>query len=264
MASREQVRAWRPDVPGVAEVFHARFVDHVYPLHTHDTWTVLIVDTGAVRYDLDHDEHGVLGSTVALLPPHVPHNGRSATGGEFRKRVLYLEPDQIDTDLIGRAVDRPEVIDASLFARLSGIHRALAEPGEEFEAESLLSLVRERVEQHLRRMPPADPVRDAEMARRLRELLDTRISDGICLTEASRLLQAHPTHLVRSFGREFGLPPHRYLTGRRIDRARRLLLAGQPAAEVATAVGFHDQPHLTRHFKRVLGVTPGAYARGTS
>ena len=57
-----------------------------------------------------------------------------------------------------------------------------------------------------------------------------------------------------------GIPPHRYLTGRRLDRARRMLLAGRRPAEVAVEVGFHDQAHLTRHFKRMLGVTPGAYA----
>ena len=65
---------------------------------------------------------------------------------------------------------------------------------------------------------------------------------------------------MRSFSREVGIPPHRYLTGRRLDRARRLLLAGGRPAEVAAEVGFHDQAHLTRHFKRMLGVTPGAYA----
>lgn len=261
---REHVRAWRPGVPGVAEVFHAHFTEHIYPLHTHDTWTLLIVDRGAVRYDLEHDEHGVLESTVALLPPHVPHNGRSATGGEFRKRVLYLESDQLGPDLIGHAVDRPEVVDAALYARISRIHHALLRPGDEFEAETLLSLVRERAEQHLRRMDPAAPVPDAALASRLRELLDARVADGVGLAEAARLLQAHPTHLVRSFSREFGLPPHRYLTGRRVDSARRLLLGGLPAAEVASVVGFHDQSHLTRHFKRVLGVTPAAYARSRS
>ena len=74
------------------------------------------------------------------------------------------------------------------------------------------------------------------------------------------MLGAHPTHLVRAFRREVGIPPHRYLTGRRLDRARHLLLAGHRPSDVAVEVGFHDQAHLTRHFKRTLGVTPGAYA----
>jgi len=70
------------------------------------------------------------------------------------------------------------------------------------------------------------------------------------------VLGASPGHLVRSFTAAFGLPPHLYLTGRRVDRARKLLLTGQPAAEVAAAAGFHDQPHMIRHFRRHLGATP--------
>ena len=106
--------------------------------------------------------------------------------------------------------------------------------------------------------------RDRPLARRLRDLLDARVVEGVGLAEAARLLGAHPTHLVRAFGREFGIAPHRYLTGRRVDRARRLLLAGERPADAAVAVGFHDQSHLTRHFRRLLGTTPAAYARSAS
>ena len=40
----DTVRAWKPPVPGVREVLHARHVEHAYPIHTHDVWTVLLVD----------------------------------------------------------------------------------------------------------------------------------------------------------------------------------------------------------------------------
>ncbi len=66
---------------------------------------------------------------------------------------------------------------------------------------------------------------------------------------------------MRAFSRAFGLPPHRYVIGRRVDAARRRLLAGEPPAAVATAVGFCDQAHLTRHFRRVLGTSPARYPR---
>jgi AraC-like DNA-binding protein len=75
------------------------------------------------------------------------------------------------------------------------------------------------------------------------------------------VLGAHPSHLVRVFGREFGMPPHRYLTGRRVDLARHLLLDGRRPAEVATAAGFYDQAHLTRHFRRLLGTSPARFVR---
>lgn len=81
------------------------------------------------------------------------------------------------------------------------------------------------------------------------------------LAEVAGQLDVTIPHLVRSFRREFGLPPHRYVVGRRIDRARRLILAGAPISDVAAVTGFHDQAHLSRHFRRMLSTTPGAYQR---
>ena len=68
-----------------------------------------------------------------------------------------------------------------------------------------------------------------------------------------------PFHLARLFAGAYGLPPHKYLEGLRVDRARALLAAGRPLAEVALAAGFASQSHLNRSFKRILGITPRAY-----
>ncbi|HEX6684158.1 MAG TPA: AraC family transcriptional regulator [Candidatus Limnocylindrales bacterium] len=254
------MKAWTPPIPGIAEVFHAHYVDHVYPSHTHDTWTLLIVDDGAIRYDLDRHEHGAVRPGITLLPPHVPHDGRSATRGGFRKRVLYLEPSLLDDRLVGAAVDSPSLPDELLRLRVDRLHAALADPSNALEAESRLAFIRERLVRHLGGRPQPDAGVDRGVAGRLRELLDERIAAGITLREAAGVLRCHPTHLVRAFTRRFGLPPHAYLTGRRIDAARRLLLAGRPAAEVAWLTGFYDQAHLTRHFKKHLGTTPGRFA----
>ena len=252
--------AWRPDVAGISEVFHAHFVEHAYPAHTHDTWTLVIIDDGAVRYDLEHHEHGALRSLVTLLPPHVPHDGRAATPAGFRKRVLYLDESLFDADLVGAAVDQPATRDGLLLRRIGQLHETLARPGETLEAQSRLALVVDRLRGHLK-AGSAVPVRpDRTVARQLRELLDARVPDGLSLNEAAQLLHAHPTHLIRAFTREFGMPPHLYLTGRRVDMARRLLLAGMRPADVAAAAGFYDQPHLTRHFRRMLGTSPARYA----
>ncbi len=300
MGSSPSIRAWRPQISGVVEVLHAHFPDHAYPVHTHDAWTLLIVDDGVVRYDLDRHEHGALRPLVTLLPPHVPHDGRSVTTTGFRKRVIYLDETWLGRDLIGPAVDHPAIPDPILRDRVHRLHDALRRPGDEFEAESRLALIAERLRERLtgadahgdagavargdayahggagalggagatdnlsRGRDRGVRDRDRGVAVRLRELIDASVAAGMRLDDASRLLGASPTHLVRSFSREFGVPPHLYLTGRRLDDARRLLLAGQPAADVATAVGFYDQSHLTRHFRRMLGVTPSTYAAGAA
>lgn len=256
-----EIIAWRPPVAGLAEVFHAHFLEHAYPMHTHEAWTLLIIDDGAVRFMLDRREHGALRSLVTLLPPHVPHDGRSASPYGFRKRVLYLDDTLLEPTLTGPAVDHPGFADPLLRTRIHQLHQTLVQPNEELEAESRLALVADRLRLHLQRQVgelPRSP--DPGLAGDLRDLLDTRIHGGMSLSEASSLLHAHPAHLVRTFTREYGIAPHQYLIGRRVDHARRMLLAGTPASEVATAAGFYDQAHLTRHFKRALGISPARYA----
>lgn len=253
-----ELAAWRPAVAGITEVLHARFIDHAYPMHTHDAWTLLIVDDGMIRYDIDRRERGVVRPVVALLPPDVPHDGRAATSAGFRKRVAYLGRGALDDDLIGPAVDRTELADARLRRQVDRLHLALAHAGDAFEAESRLALILDRIRRHLQRRPNVEP-NPPGVAAALRELLDENTVSGITLRDAAAVVGASPTHLVRAFTRQFGLPPHRYLVGRRIDVARRLLLEGVPPAEVAVAAGFYDQAHLTRHFQRYLGVGPSRF-----
>ncbi|MHB9852030.1 AraC family transcriptional regulator [Streptomyces krungchingensis] len=262
MAPHREITAWRPGVPGVVEVFHAHYTEYAYPMHVHEAWTLLIVDDGAVRYDLDRHEHGTPHDTVSLLPPYVPHNGSPVTEHGFRKRVLYLNLSMLDESWIGPAMDGPDLVDPVLRRRVGQMHTALAHPGDELEAESRLTLVAERLRGRLRPRVAAAPARpDRPLARRLRELLDERLVAGLTLDEAAGLVHAHPAHLVRAFSEAYGIAPHQYLMSRRVDRARRLLLDGGAPGDVAAATGFYDQSHLGRHFKRLVGVTPGRYAR---
>jgi AraC-like DNA-binding protein len=258
-APREFVRAWRPSVAGVGEVLHAHFTEHAYPAHTHEHWTLLLVDTGGVDYDLDRRPRSAAPGTLTVLPPHVPHDGRAARTEGFDKRVLYVDDRWLPAELAGAAVDAPLIREPRLLTALGRIHRALSRPGDELEAESRLALVTDGIARHLRRHDRAPEPVAPGLARLVRERLDAAGLEPPTLEDLARELDVHPSQVVRAFHRAYGLPPHRYLTGRRVDRARRLLLDGMPAARVAAEVGFHDQSHLTRHFRRVLGVTPGAF-----
>jgi len=76
-----------------------------------------------------------------------------------------------------------------------------------------------------------------------------------------RLPRLPKFRLCRAFREQVGLPPHAYVTHRRVSLAQELLAAGVPQAEVAFRVGLYDQSQLHRHFKRLVGVTPGEWAR---
>lgn len=255
----DSVRAWHPAVPGLREVLHATFERHAYPAHTHDDWTVLLIDAGAVAYGLDRGRHHAEPTSVTILPPGIPHDGQTATPGRpFRKRVLYLDRDWLPAAAESAAATSPTVTGADALATVRAIHLALAEPGDEIAAESgilrLGALVAPRLLNERR------PARDEPLARRLRDLLDDRIGESLTLRDAAAELGAHPGHLVRVFVQAYGIPPHRYLIGRRVDRARRLISRGWSPARAAAESGFYDQAHLSRHFRRVLGATPGTFA----
>jgi AraC-like DNA-binding protein len=100
--------------------------------------------------------------------------------------------------------------------------------------------------------------------RRARDLLQSRFNEPVTLAELSEVAHLSRFHLVRSFTREMGLPPHAYQLHVRIERARQLLSKGLPAGQVASAVGFSDQSHFTRHFKRAMRISPSEYARAVA
>ncbi len=261
LPDRCRVHAWRPNIEGISEVFHARIVDYGYPPHCHDTWTVLIVDTGAISYDLDKRRCGAFGQTVAILPPGVTHNGRPAPGAAgFTKRVLYLDESFLPRSLIGAAVDQTTIDDPRLRGALAAFHRELPLRVDPLSAETSLALIADRLTNHLTARPPSPTRPEADVARQLRTLLDESTTTSITLTEAASQFGRSKAHLIRSFKASYGLTPYAYLIGRRVEIARNLLLDGIPASEAAVLSGFYDQPHLTRHFKRHLSVPPSEFA----
>jgi AraC family transcriptional regulator len=87
--------------------------------------------------------------------------------------------------------------------------------------------------------------------------IDDMLDQQLSLADLADVAGLSPTYLIRQFKKTTGLTPHQYLIERRVERARELLMEGhRTIAEVASAVGFTDQSHLDRHFKRLLGVTP--------
>ena len=102
--------------------------------------------------------------------------------------------------------------------------------------------------------------RGASDVEQARGRIDDAPAETFTLVELADLCGLSRFQFLRSFARATGLTPHAYLIQRRVDLARRLVANGTPLAEAAAESGFFDQSHMTRHFTRVLGISPGAYA----
>jgi AraC-like DNA-binding protein len=105
------------------------------------------------------------------------------------------------------------------------------------------------------------PGKEPRAVRRLREHIESHYAEAVTLADLASLVSLSKFHMLRVFRASVGLPPHAFLTRVRILHAQALIRAGVSLTRVALDTGFSDQSHLIRHFKRALGVTPGAYAR---
>jgi len=253
-------RAWKPPIAGIREVFHARMREHAYPPHTHDVWTVFIVDDGAIRYSLDRHSHGADETHLTVLPPFVVHDGRAASDAGFQKRVLYLETSLLSEQLVGAAVDRPVMPDRALTHAVSRLHDALDCADDLLEAETRLAFLTERIRRLLGEAPPeARLPGDPDVAEQLRAYLDAHLFEPVTIAAAAAAIGSSATGIARAFSSAFGIAPHAYVVSRRLEAARDRILRGQSLADVAIEVGFVDQAHLTRRFDRFLGTTPGRF-----
>jgi AraC family transcriptional regulator len=92
--------------------------------------------------------------------------------------------------------------------------------------------------------------------------IEAGIEEGVSLDELALEANLSRSHFARAFRQTTGLSPHRYLTARRLARARELLRdENLPLADVALGCGFSSQAHFTETFRRAAGVTPAAFRR---
>jgi AraC family transcriptional regulator len=93
------------------------------------------------------------------------------------------------------------------------------------------------------------------------EYVEEHLHAGPNLDEMAAAARLSIYHFARQFKVATGLPPHKYVIMRRVERAKELLQTKThlSLAEVAAHAGFSDQSHLSHHFKRLVGVTPGRY-----
>jgi AraC-like DNA-binding protein len=156
-----------------------------------------------------------------------------------------------------------EFIAADQLVDLRALVRQLLAPGPQLEKQEAVSGLLTTLCEH--RLIVARELADREAPRgaleRARSLLDASLASNPSLDTVATAARMNKHVLVRRFRARYGATPHSYLVMAKIDRARELLARGAPPAEIAAILGFADQAHLSRAFRKRVGLTPGTYQR---
>ncbi len=252
---------WIIRAPGDIERAEACFSGAAFAPHRHDTYAIGITLGGVQSFDYRGAARHSLQGQVVVLHPDELHDGRAGDGQAFRYRVAYLAPSQIQTVLGGEAlpfvdggVSRDRRLRAAVGALLRDCERALAP----LEADDALFEVAAALREVSAGPKPAR-VANGRAVMLAKAYIDARLSSGVSLCALERETGHDRWQLSRDFRAVLGTSPYRYLTLRRLDRARRMMVSGTPLADCALATGFSDQSHFNRAFKAAVGMTPKAW-----
>ena len=248
---------------GVVRV-EATLADFEFPAHSHDHVCIGLVRSGEhnCRYGLRR--HTVAQGDLMLVNPGEVHDGRPSAGCGRRYTMLEVDPSAfrsicrgaLGTEWIefGQAVVRDPRAGAVLSAWLD----ALAGKDQVAERDAAAMVVGHLTE-HADRGPRARAANDlaTRVLRQMRE--EDADADGIGKLAAETGVSRYA--LIRAFKRTFHLTPEDVRRQLRIERARVQLAGSAALVEIAAAAGFADQSHMTREFRRLLGVSPSAYRR---
>jgi AraC family transcriptional regulator len=210
---------------------------------------------------------------IILVPAGTP--GRVRWRGGFDWLHIYLEPglvarvaaEAFGVDPARLTVPPLDILDLPhLRAAMGAVDAELLSGGVggPLAAESLANVLAVHLLRHC--LAPRRPKRGRDGAlprarlRAVAEYIEGHLDASPTLGQMAAVAGLSPYHFARQFKGATGLPPHQYVLTRRVEQAKRLLQAGpQSLAEVAAHVGFSDQSQFTRHFKRLVGVTPGQF-----
>jgi len=263
---------YRRAVDQPLEAMHARFEQHVYHRHSHDTYSVGVTETGAQTFTCRGGRHTSGTGMVMAFNPDDAHDGWSATDGGFTYRIVHIGPQLlagVRTDALGYRGDGPlfpvpVLEDPALAAALRRLHAALMGPASVLERDERLAAAVAVLDRRASRggaAGPASPPADRSLAARVREHLRAAYLDDVGAGDLARLAGHSRFAVYRAFRAAYGLSPSDYQRQLRLRTARDLIAAGTPPARAAVEAGFADQAHLNRWFVRCFGMTPGAFRR---
>lgn len=252
------------------EVLHAQYTHQNFARHSHEGYTIGLIEHGAQRFYRTGSNHVAPKQSVILVNADQVHNGQTATENGWAYRAMYPTPElfeRLTNDMGHKSIGAPYFEQAVVFDMVlsncmaSTFALLECEPDLLARQTALYQLMVLLVMRYNKRCPGLHKTsRKPQLASAVDYIRDYYF-ENISLERLASIAAMSPFHFIRQFKAETGFSPHAYQTQFRINKAKCMLRSGLSINQVGLAVGFYDQSHFHRYFKKNMGLTPKQYSK---
>jgi len=254
--------------------YKCRYSNFSYPRHFHEEYLVEIVIKGKNKFYCNGKNVWAQPGNIVLINPGEIHDGTAPKDEVLEYKVFYVDPavlhelfcEQYNSQALSSInFSQCLVNDALLFQKINIYFDKLQQEhtdsleASEFYYEMMACLMSRY--STLRTVGGKSSLYYQSNLDTLKEYINDNIGDKLLLKDLSRISAISPFHLLRIFTCNTGITLHKYITVKRIERSKQMLRSKQQIGDISNTLGFSDQSHFTRHFKKMVGTTPAEFQK---
>ncbi|GAB2547788.1 AraC family ligand binding domain-containing protein [Gracilibacillus alcaliphilus] len=251
------------------EAYRFKGIMQKFPAHFHEYYVIGFIEEGQRYLVCQGEEYIINPGDVLIFNPYDIHSCEQIDGKTLDYRCLNITADVMKKfmyEIQGNEIlphFQQNVLAASKLApSLRELHMTISQEEKEMKKEELFLYLLEELIQTNSNLPILPPASEPSYPIKVVcAYLEEHYTQTITLEELSNLTGWSKYHLLRSFTQQKGISPYNYLETIRIHHAKKMLEQGTKPVEVSFLAGFSDQSHLTKFFKRMIGVTPKQYMK---
>lgn len=251
------------------EAYQLSGIVQKFPNHFHEYYVIGFIEGGKRHLWCKGQEYDLNAGDLILFNPRDNHYCAPIGGELLDYRAVNIQSGvmlEIAKEITGKDYTlyftKNVIYQSEIALSVAEVYEAILMDMSKLKKEEALFYLIEQILQEysvpFEKIEKTGPNKQTKM---LCQYMEQHFSENITLDDLASMIGAGKSYLLRSFTKEIGVSPYRYLQTIRIERAKALLEEGIGPIDVAGMTGFSDQSHFTNYFKEFIGLTPKQYQR---
>lgn len=251
------------------EAYNLSGVVQKFPNHFHEYYVIGFIEGGRRHLWCKNQEYEVSAGDLILFNPRDNHYCAPIDGEPLDYRAVNIQSEVMEQavkEITGQQFiphfTQNVVFHSDITQSVAALYHTILHRSLKLEKEEALFFLLEQVIQEFSTpFKEEDVLAQDERIQALCGYMEEHFAENITLEDLLSMTPFGKSYLLRSFTKQLGVSPYRYLQTIRLDKSKKFLEQGIPPVEAAAMAGFSDQSHFTHFFKEFIGLTPRQYQK---